>query len=99
MNDLRSFLAVLISLIAFLGTLGWVGWVCSVDARRRGQWPFLVTLLVFVSLPLRLLLGLLFSARAAFLPERRITGIKCTSNRKAALSSLFIRPVLHRSDP
>ena len=73
MNDLWSYfwsyLAVVISLVTFLGILGWIVWVCALDARRRGKSPFLVSLLVFVSFPLGLILWLLF--RPEPLNERR----------------------------
>ena len=64
MNDpwsyLLSSLAGVTSLVVFLGILVWIVRICAADARRRGESPFLVTLLVFVSFPLGLLLWLLF---------------------------------------
>jgi hypothetical protein len=64
MNDPWSYLlssfACVISLVVFLGVLVWIVRICAADARRRGKSPFLVTLLVFVSFPLGLLLWLLF---------------------------------------
>ena len=65
MNDvwssyLWSYLQVVTSLVVFVGILGWTLRVCAADARRRGKSPLLVTLLVFVSFPLGLLLWLLF---------------------------------------
>jgi hypothetical protein len=61
MNDFFwSYLASLISLAVFLVFLVWILRVCAADARRRGKSPLLVTLLIFVSFPLGLLLWLLF---------------------------------------
>jgi hypothetical protein len=65
MNDLWwsylwSYLQVVLCQVVFLGILGWSVRVCALDARRRGKSPFLVSLLVFVSFPLGLLLWLLF---------------------------------------
>jgi len=59
-NYLWSYLPVVTSLVVFVGILGWMLLVCAADARRRGKSPLLVTLLVFVSFPLGLLLWLLF---------------------------------------
>ena len=60
MNGLSSYVASLISLIVFLAVLAWILRICAADARRRGKSPLLVTLLIFVSFPLGLLVWLLF---------------------------------------
>jgi hypothetical protein len=55
-----GYLQVGISLAVILGILGWGLRVCAADAQRRGKSPLLVTLLVFVSFPLGILLWVLF---------------------------------------
>jgi hypothetical protein len=60
MNGLSSYVASLISLVVFLAVLVWILRICAADARRRGKSPLLVTLLIFVSFPLGLLVWLLF---------------------------------------
>lgn len=60
MNGIWSYLETLIFLVALAGILAWTLLVCAADARRRGKSALLVTLLVFVSFPLGLLLWLLF---------------------------------------
>jgi hypothetical protein len=59
-NGIWNYLGALIFLAALVGILWWILRVCAADARRRGKSPLLVTLLVFVSFPLGLLLWLLF---------------------------------------
>ena len=55
-----NYAASLVFLAAFLGILVWTLRVCVADARYRGKSPWLVTLLVFVSFPLGLIVWLLF---------------------------------------
>jgi hypothetical protein len=45
---------------AFAAFLTWILYTCAADARRRGKSPRLVTLLVFISFPLGLIVWLLF---------------------------------------
>jgi hypothetical protein len=59
-NDVVYTLGLLILPAAYIGMLLWTLWVCAGDARRRGKSPLLVTLLIFISFPLGLILWLLF---------------------------------------
>jgi len=70
MNGIWNYLETLIFLAAFLGIPWWTLRVCAADARRRGKSPLLVTLLVFVSFQLGLILWLLFR------PEPLNSGVK-----------------------
>ncbi len=60
MNTTWDYLGLLVFWASLLGILGWTFRMCAGDARRRGKSPLLVTLLIFVSFPLGLLLWLLF---------------------------------------
>ena len=60
MNGIWNYAGTLIFVFPLLAILWWTLRVCAADARRRGKSPLLVTLLVFVSFPLGLLVWLLF---------------------------------------
>jgi hypothetical protein len=59
-NDVVNTLEPLILPAAYLGLLLVTLRVCATDARRRGKSPLLVTLVIFISFPLGLILWLLF---------------------------------------
>ena len=60
MNAVLNTLGQLILPAAFFGIVVWTLRVCAIDARRRGKSPLLVTLLIFISFPLGLIVWLLF---------------------------------------
>ena len=69
-NYLVSFLGVGMMFIVFVVLLGWTLSVCARDARRRGKSPLLVTLLIFLSFPLGLIVWLLFRPEPLNPPDR-----------------------------
>jgi hypothetical protein len=60
MNGIGSYVGTIIFFGAFAAFLTWILYTCAADARRRGKSPRLVTLLVFISFPLGLIVWLLF---------------------------------------